>query len=137
MPDPRAAISFEGISPVIVTVEHNGTIVFSRSEDGGAAQVGLAVMLDSDGTVSTVADGEIVFGKLLSVGPDGYCSVQIAGGMTLPGGSSATLTAGTRIEGDLSGSDEGYIQTESDAAPPVGRGTIIDSSTATAVQVIL
>ena len=103
MPDPRAAVSYEGISPVIVTVKHDNTIVFDRTKAGNSAQVGLAVTLtgQTDDTVTLVGNAERVFGKLLNVGPDGFCAVQIAGGMTLPGGDTATLTVGTRIMGDL------------------------------------
>lgn len=138
MADPRAAVSFDNIASEVVTMKHDSTIVFSRSEDGNASAVGLAVSLAAADQVTLVGDGEVVFGKLLRVGPDGFCSVQIAGGMTLPGGDSATLTVGTRIEGDLaSGAAEGYVQTESDAAPPVGRGLIINSADATEVVVIL
>lgn len=138
MPDPRAAVAFDNIDSMVVTVAHDSTIVFDRTQDGNSAQVGLAVALVSNDTVTLIGDGEVVFGKLLRVGPDGFCSVQIGGGMTLPGGLAATLTVGTRIEGDLgAASAEGYIQTESDAAPPVGRGLIINSAVATAVVVIL
>ena len=138
MPDPRAAVEFDNIDSMVVTFEHDASIVFDRTEDGNSAEIGLAVSMSADNEVTLVGDDEIVIGKLLRVGSDGFCSVQIGGGMTLPGGVSATLTVGTRIAGDLgAASAEGFIQTESDAAPPVGRGTIIDSSTATAVVVIL
>jgi len=139
MADPRAAVSFEGISPVIATFKHDNTIVYDRTKDGNSAQVGLAVTLSTtDDTVTLVGNAERVLGKLLSVGPDGYCSVQISGGMTLPGGDAATLTIGTRIMGDLGlAAAEGYVQTEADAAPPVGRGWIINNNDTAAVQVIL
>src|SRR3990172_12911660 len=130
MADPRAAVSFEGISPVIATFKHDSTIVYDRTQDGNSAQIGLAVTLSTtDDTVTLVGDGERVLGKLLSVGPDGFCAVQIGGGMTLPGGAGATLTIGTKVMGDLgAAAAEGYIQTEVDAAPPAGRGGIINNN---------
>jgi hypothetical protein len=63
--------------------------------------------------------------------------VQNGGVVTLPGGDSATLTVGLKIVGDLDGdSAEGYIQAAS-SEHTLSRGTIIDSSTATAVVVRL
>jgi len=140
MADPRTEVDFEGIDAAYVTFKHDDTIVFSRTEEGGSAQVGLAVTVESANTVTLVGDGEQVMGKLISVEPDGKCVVQTRGGMTLPGGSSATLTAGSPIVGDLGASSaEGYIQTApaSSAGGVAARGTIVDPSTTTAVKVLL
>jgi hypothetical protein len=135
MADPRAAVSFEGIGYEAETFPHDDTIVYSATEANGSAQVGLAVTLESNKTVSLVGDGELVLGKLIKVESDGLCVVQTGGTMTLPGGSGATLTAGLKIVGDLGpDSAEGYIQAVS-TQDTVSRGMIIDSSTATAVVV--
>lgn len=119
------------------TYPHDNTIVYDADAEGGSAQVGLAVTLESNNTISLVGDGEQVEGKLIKVESDGFCVVQVEGEMTLPGGSGATLTAGLKIVGGLGpDSAEGYIQVAS-TQHTVSRGTIIDSSTATDVVVRL
>lgn len=139
MADPRAANSFE-LGPFphqVATFVHDSTIVYNAALVGGAAQVGLAVSVESSNVITLAGSGENVLGKLLSVDSDGFCSVQHSGFMTLPGGDSATLTAGLKIVGDLaSGAAEGYIQAVS-TEDTVSRGMIIDASTATAVVVLL
>ena len=123
------------------TYAHDNTIVYDATEVGGSAQVGLAVTQEGSETVSLVGDGEQVEGKLIKVESDGFCVVQIEGEMTLPGGDGATLTEGASIVGDLgTGSAEGYIRAvATGTAAELGRtrGTIVDSSTATAVVVRL
>lgn len=137
MADPRLSANWVGIGYEAVTIAHDDTIVYDATKVGGAAQVGLAVTVESSGVASLVGDGENVFGKLINVENDGFCVVQTGGFMTLPGGAGATLTAGLKIVGDLgSGATEGYIQAVS-TQHTVSRGMIIDSSTATAVVVKL
>lgn len=141
MSDPRDAVSFEGIGYEAETFVHDGTIVYDATEEGGSAQVGLAVTNEGSQTVSLVGDGENVLGKLIKVESDGKCVVQTGGYMELPGGVSATLTEGARIVGDLGAdSAEGYIQAAAAGTAAhhvVSRGQIIDSSDATAVMVRL
>lgn len=141
MADPRDIVDFEGIGADYVTVEHDGTIVYDRDEEGGSAQVGLAVTVNDDDTISLVGDGERVFGKLITVEPDGKATVQYRGGMTLPGGDGATLTVGQPIVGDLNASAaEGYIRMAASATAAEAmnaRGTIMNNNTTTAVKVIL
>lgn len=134
MADPRATTTVVGIGYEAETFPHDDTIVYSATTAGGSAQVGLAVTLESNNAVSLVGDGENVLGKLIKVESDGLCVVQTGGYMTLPGGTSATLTAGLKIVGDLLVSAEGYIQAVS-TQDTVSRGMIIDSSTSTAVVV--
>lgn len=140
MADPRAAVN--NISKYRAqTYAHDATIVYDAAEEGGSAQVGLAVTQEGSQTVSLVGDGEQVEGKLIKVESDGLCVVQIEGDMELPGGDSATLTEGASIVGDLgAAAAEGYIRavaTGTAAELGVARGTIVDSSTATAVVVRL
>lgn len=141
MADPRSAVNhLTGPYPhQIQTFPHDNTIVYDAAVAGGSAQVGLAVSIESDNVVTLVGDGENVLGKLLQVDADGFCSVQHAGFMTLPGGTSAVLTAGAKIVGDLLVSAEGYIQvaTADGVHDLVSRGMIIDASTTTAVVVKL
>lgn len=139
MADPRAAVN--QISKYRAkTYAHDNTIVYDATKVGGSSQVGLAVTLEGVEVVSLVGDGEEVEGKLIQVMSDGFCVVQVEGEMTLPGGTSATLTEGSKIVGDLLISAEGYIQSAAAGTAAhhvVSRGTIIDSSVATAVVVRL
>jgi hypothetical protein len=139
MPSGRENISFEGIGYEAETFEHDATIVYDATEEGGSAQVGLAVSNEGSQTVTLVGDGENVLGKLIKVEQDGKCVVQTGGYMELPGGDAATLTEGTKIVGDLgAASAEGYIRSVATATAAelgVARGMIIDSSVATAVVV--
>lgn len=141
MSDPRNDVSFLGIGYKAFTYPHDDTIVYDAEEEGGSAQVGLAVTLESSGTVSLVGDGEQVEGKLVKVESDGKCVVQNGGVVTLPGGTGATLTPGSKIVGDLGASSaEGYVQSAAAGTAAhhvVSRGRIIDASVATAVVIEL
>jgi hypothetical protein len=144
MADPRKTSAYGGIGALRVTYKHDNTIVYDKTKVGGSAQVGLAVTLfgEADDVVSLVGNAEPVEGRLELVESDGFCVVQVAGYMELPGGTSATLTQGSKIMGDLGGestTDEGYIQAISaDAAGAVvGRGAIVNNDTTTAVTVRL
>lgn len=141
MADPRETVSFEGIGYEAITYPHDNTIVYDADEENGSAQVGLAVTLESNQTISLVGDGEQVEGKLVKVESDGFCVVQVRGYMELPGGDSATLTAGKSIVGDLgAASAEGYIrEVATGTAAELGRarGTIITSAVAAATVVRL
>jgi hypothetical protein len=148
MANPRNIKAYENIGQEIVTVAYDSTITYDATKSNGSASVGLAVTFVSQGTVGLTQDGDMVAGKLIRVNDDSTCSIQIEGGMTLPGGVSATLTAGSPIVGALgAASAKGYIRsvaattgsyvqataTETQKA----RGIILDSSTTTAVAVWL
>lgn len=139
MADPRAAISFEGIGAQNVTYAYDSTIVYDATKVNGSAQVGLAVSLEDDKIVTLAGDGEAIEGKLIKVESD-FCVVQVHGYMTLPGGTSATLTNGAKIVGDLLDAAEGYIRVAASGTAAeliLARGRIIDNSTTTAVVVDL
>ena len=141
MADPRADVRFDGIGAVYATFKiDNSTITYSATETNGSAQVGLAVALSAAETVELVGDGEEVIGKLIAVDADNFATVQIAGAMTLPGGTSASLTLGKKIVGDLLVAAEGYIRevnTATAAELGLARGLILDAGTTTAVVVYL
>lgn len=141
MADPRLDTKFDDIGAEYVTFKiDDSTITYSATEVNGSAQVGLAVTFSDDETVQLVGDGEAVVGKLIKVEKDGYCVVQTAGFMTLPAGTSASLTNGKKIVGDLLVSAEGYIRevnTATAAELGVQRGMIVDNSVTTAVVVRL
>lgn len=133
MADPREDVVFDEIGAQRVTYAHDDTIVYDATKVGGSEQVGLAVTLESNKTVSLVGDGESVEGRLITVEPGGFCVVQVHGYMKLPRGTSATLTAGKKIVGDLLVSAEGYIRdvaTGTAAELGVARGRVIDASAA-------
>jgi hypothetical protein len=137
MADPRNAVAFEGIRYSAETfLIDNSTITYSETAANGSASVGLAVTLSTDETVALAADGELVLGKLIKVESDNKAVVQTKGYCTLPGGTSATLTVGLKIVGDLLVSAAGYIQAVS-TQDTVSRGIIINNDTTTAVVVDL
>ncbi len=141
MSNPRLAVNNEGVGAEYATYEIDAvSITYSATVAGGSSQVGLAVTLTDDNTIATAADGEEIEGKLIKVEADGWATVQVGGYMTLPAGTSASLTNGKKIVGDLLVSAEGYIREVNTAtAAELGlcRGRIIDNSTTTAVVVCL
>jgi hypothetical protein len=138
MANPRNVTEYTGIDGVYATYSHDNTIVYSATEENGSAQVGLAVTIESDKTVTLIGDGEPVEGKLIKVEADGKCNVQVGGYMALPGGDGATLTIGQPIVGDLgAASAEGYIRAANSATAAEtinARGAIVDNDTTTAVM---
>ena len=141
MADPRLDTSIEGVGAVYAPfLIDDSTITYDATEDGGSAQVGLAVALSAAETIELAGDGEEIVGKLVKVESDNVATVQIAGGMTLPAGTSASLTVGKKIVGDLLVSAEGYIRevnTSTAAELGLARGFIINAGTTTAVEVYL
>lgn len=138
MANPRAAIAFDDIGWNAETYAYDSTIVYDATVAEGAAQVGLAVTLtgNADRTVSTVGDGEKVFGKLLKVEKDGFCAVQTSGFCTFPSGNAAAVTIGSAFVGALNASSaEGYIKAATTAG--VARGAIVDNDVLTAIIVKL
>lgn len=142
MADPRLSTSVVGIDEVTATFKiDDSTITYSATEDGGSAVVDRAVTMSADSTVKLADDGSAVIGKLLQVHSDNTCTVQIKGGMTLPGGAAASLTLGKKIVGAASAVPaDGYIRevaTATAAELGVQRGMIVDASVSTAVEVVL
>ena len=142
MADPRLSYDNNEVGAVFASYKYdNSTITYSATTSGGSSQVGLAVTLTSTQyVIATAADGEFVLGKLILVEADGTCVVQVKGYMTLPGGTSADLTEGKAIVGDLLVAAEGYIrEVATGTAAELGRcrGWIDDPTTTTAVVVCL
>lgn len=141
MADPRKRVVLDGLNAKYATFKiDNSTITYSATAERGSDSVDLAVTLSADDTVALAADGEFVLGKLLLVEADNYANVQIGGLVTLPGGTSATLTRGGGIVGDLLVSAKGYIRVAAHATTTetlLARGHIINNGTPTAVVVLL
>lgn len=142
MANPKAVINYNGIGRETVTLKiDDSTIKYSATAADGSVSVGLAVTLSADGTVALCADADRVLGKLLEVTHDGFCTVQVGGFVTLPGGASATLTRGLAIVGALGASSaKGYIRVvATGTAAELGKchGYIVESGTSTAVVVKL
>lgn len=121
----------------------NSTIVFDATKVGGAdaTMIGKAVTISANDTVALCADADYVFGKLVRVFPDNFCSVQIRGFADLPAGASATVTRGTNIVGALGASSaKGYIRSAASgtAAELIKMGgKIVNNADTTAVVVDL
>lgn len=142
MADPRLDADINGKNAQYITVYYdNSTITYSASTAGGSAVVGRAVGLSAAGTAELAADGADVLGRLVKVESNGYCTVQVGGGMELPAGAAASLTVGKKIVGAASAVPaNGYIREvdETTAAElGVARGFIWDASDTDAVQVYL
>ena len=141
MADPRLAVAYGGIGARFATFKiDNSTITYLATADGGSSQVGLAVTLSAADTVALVADAGAVLGKLIHVESDNTCTVQIAGAMTLPAGTGASLTPGKAIVGCLLVAARGYIREVNTAVAAelgVCRGVILDAGTTTAVELVL
>lgn len=116
------------------------TIVYDATQPGGAAAtaIGKAVTLSADDTVALCADGDAVIGKLILVESDSKCAVQTHGVMSLPGGTAATLTLGSKIVGALLVAAKGYIRSAASgtAAELVKARGWIDNNDDTAAVVV-
>lgn len=140
MANPRNTVDFTDLEPLLraTFIIDNSTITYSATTAGGSAAVGLAVNLSASKTVRLVSDAEPVLGQLISVEPDLKCTVQLGPVVTLPGGTSATLTPGSKIVGALLVAAKGYIRSVAPATlaeVAVAKGEILDAATTTAVKV--
>ncbi len=75
-----------------VTMIAGSSIVYDATKQFGCANVGKAVMQSGDGTVDLVTADKEVFGKLISVDPDGFCTIQDEGYCSLPCDTSILYT---------------------------------------------
>lgn len=140
MSNPRAAVQYDGLKNYTFTVPiDDSTITYDATEENGSAQVGLAVTIDSNEKAALAGDAEGIAGKLVKVTADDFAVIE-RGFVTLPGGTSASLTNMKSIVGDLLVAAKGYIRetnTAQAAELGVADGKIIDPSTTTAVVVYL
>ena len=141
-----SVLGFDEIGMVVATfaVKSAGSITYDRTYEGNSPEFGRACAMTAASEVDLCADADCVVGKLLKVEKDPtytyVCSVQVAGLMTLPGGTGATLTRGKKVVGDLLVADKGYIrEVDTAVAAELGkmRGFIIDASDTAAVVVAL
>jgi hypothetical protein len=146
MADPRADVDFDGIGDKTATFKYDGTIIHDVTKQGGAAQVGKAVTMTGNRQVGLAGDGDRIKGRLQVVEKDGHCSVQFAGGCTLPKGDGAVVTNGSRIVGDLGpggAADKGYIRNAVAGTDLVAgedskaAHEVVDASPAANIKVIL
>jgi hypothetical protein len=139
MSDPRKTTDYEGIDFLAETFAFDSSIIYDITKAGGSVHVGLAVTMTGNRQVGLVDDAQAVLGKLLTVDQDGFCTVQTEGGCTLPGGTAAALTAGSKIVGALLGAAKGYIRNAAAtlAEEAVADNEIRDASVSTAVKVML
>lgn len=140
MADPRKTVVWSAVGDYITVKADNSTIVYSATVPYGCADVGKAVTLSTDDTAALAGDQEFILGRLEKVGPDGYCTVKWRGDVKLPGGTSATLTLGTHVIGDLLVSAKGYIQSAAAGTAGhhiVSRGIIVNNDDTDNVVVLL
>lgn len=120
MPAPgRQAIDYTDERVTSQTFWADGVTIFhDRNQIDGvnAGALGKAVTYTAvDDTIALAADGDAVIGRLVKCEPDGGCTVNIAGYVTLPAGNAATCTRGRKQVGALGPAGaRGYIR---DAAP--------------------
>lgn len=137
-------IDYDAIEGPLVPFEiDDSTITFDEDEEGGSAQVGLAVRLvaGSNKTLALVGAGEGVLGILELVEADGAATVRTTGFMRAMKGDGA-LGAGTmkKLVGDVRGAAKGYVREVDDTDATeleVARGFAVDVSDADAVQIYL
>jgi|SRR5580765_2249773 len=132
MANPRNTVAFDDIGSLTATyLIDNSTITYDVTKVGGSAQIGLAVTISANKTVALVGDAGAVHGRLQLVEADNKATVQVDGYMKLPGGTSATLTPGTRVVGALLVAAKGYVRSVAAATlaeVAAGRGEIIDAT---------
>lgn len=151
MPAGRKQVDYTDIRYDAITMKIDGvTILHDGTQARGAAATMLdkAVSLSANDTVQLAADGEAVFGKLLKVESDGFCSVQRWGMATFPAGAAAGVLLGRSIVGALgAGAARGYIRQAVSAGAAYaqaeaveqarGYGSIVNNADTTAVVVDL
>lgn len=142
MADLRIVFDINGLPPIVsTTMAFGNTITFDSTQSGDSAAVGLAVTGSGDGQCDLVADAQSVIGQLKHVQKNGQCTVQLMGGVKLPGGNGATLTDGTKIVGALgAASAKGFIRSVAAATlaeVAVARHLILSAADPTNVQVFL
>lgn len=135
-------IGYDGLESDYVTLMiDDDTITFDEDEEGGSAQVGLAVKISGADEVALVADADPVYGELILVEGDGGCLVKKSGFVTLPGGTSHGITAGIRgIVGCLLVSAKGYVRASASGTAAElenARGVCVNAATATALKIDL
>lgn len=140
MANPRDDVDFEGIGVRNVTHKHDNSIVYDEKQPGGSVAVGKAVKATGQRTVGLTTDGSDVVGKIIKVEDDGFATIQEEGGTTLPGGTGATLTPGSKIVGALNGGNPGFVRSVNSAVAAelaVAKHEIKDSTTPAATKVML
>ena len=138
MPAGRNQVDYTDIWYGAITMKIDGvTITFDATQVNGinAAAQGKAVKLSADDTVALATDGSEVFGKLLQVTPDGFCTVQRRGFASLP--STGTITRGTKIVGATTAGNIRSVNTAVAAELGVARGEVVNTADAAAVVVDL
>lgn len=81
---------YERINAHETTFQGTGQIAYDATVRNGSPHVGKAVARAGEGLIDLTNDGTEVFGKLLKVEPDGYCTIQEQGYGSLPFTGSMT-----------------------------------------------
>lgn len=121
--------NFNEVHADYVTMEHDSSIVYDENQDGGSAQVGKAVMMVAQGEVGLVATNGKVFGKLISVEDDGFCTVQDEGYAELPtDGTPIVYTGAAGANGLIGGATAGTVKAGSgEAVTAIKAGSVTNT----------
>lgn len=135
-------IGYENIEGNLITLWiDDDTITFDEREEGGSAAVGKAVGIVLSDTVELVADGDAIYGELVSVAGDGAAVVRKGGPVTLSAGTSHGISAGTRgIVGALLSGAKGYVRAANSAQAAeilAARGVCLNAADTTALKIDL
>jgi len=145
MPDPRNTTHRLGTEYQrrLTFRADNSDITYDATQPGGSAVVGRAVVLSGNGIVRLTGAASAVLGKLMLVEPAQsgapWCTVTVGGTIDLPKGDG-TITAGTKIVGDLVTAARGYVRSVAAATlaeVAVADHHVYDATTATAVEINL
>lgn len=99
---------FYNLQAEYVTMKYDSSIVYDVTKQHGATQVGMAVMMTGQGTVGLVTTGSEVYGQLVKVDNDGYCTIQDEGYCSLPFSGAPAYTQD--LNGLVGGATAGQVK---------------------------
>ena len=129
MANPRQTHAFQELHTQRATYDTDASITFSRSARFGTTSHRAPVKVTGYKTVGLCADGDVPFGTLERVDPDGSCVVAYHGAVEYagqPAGGAAVVANGA-----------GQVRAANPAATPpeAGKGLVVDSLDANTVIV--
>lgn len=101
----------------VTMIIDNSTITYDGTKQFGSDQVGKAVEMSGEATVKLVQSGNEIFGKLIEVTADLFCTIQDEGYCDLPCDGSPAYTENDN--GLVGGSTAGNV-TKATAVPAAG-----------------
>lgn len=111
------SISFGGVGELCVTFKADNNVV-----------KGLPVKMSANDTVTACSANDRIMGVAIDVADDGYCTVQIAGYVTLPYSSTAPSVGYAKLAANGSGGV--LVPTASNGITPGGEYLVINVDSA-------